>query len=112
MSTVQISIVTSNGVSATGAAAPVTSSAMVGAAEIIASSGSSQPLQTLDATDLDSTRLDQYFWRIAVVGTESVYAAFGAAPTASSTSGFLCPAGGVYEFRINAGTDIVAVINA
>lgn len=112
MSTVQICIVTSNGVSATGAAAPVTSSAMVGAAEIITSSGTPQSLLGLDATDLDSTKLDQYFWRIAVIGTESVYAAFGAAPTASDTSGFLCPAGGVYEFRINAGTDTVSIVNA
>jgi len=112
MSTVQFSIIQVNGVAATGMAVPVPSSSMVGDAEVITSDGTSAQLETLDATDLDTTRLDQYFWRVAVVGTDNVYVAFGANPTATSTSGFLCPAGGVYEFRINAGTDIAAVINA
>ena len=96
-------------------ALPVAAAALVGTPEVIVSTTSSQR-STLAATSstVTESRLADYFWRIAVGGSDDVYVAFGDNPTASAATGYLCPAGGVYEFRISfVGADAkVAVINA
>ena len=81
---------------------------------VVTSSGSSQKvdLTPADATGWDASLAAQFMWRIAVAGSDSVYATFGSNPTATSTSGFLLPAGGVYEFGVSSATDKVAIINA
>jgi len=112
MSTVQITIVEVSGTATTGESVPVASSRLIGTPEVISSTASSQATTLVaDANTIEATRLDRYYWRIAIAGDEDVYVAFGSAPTASSTAGLLCLAGGVYEFRLRAVGDKVAVIN-
>jgi len=111
MSNVHIAIVQVSGTALTGEAVPVAAAELVGTPEVIVSSGSSQQ-STLTSSSLSASLLPNYFWRIAVGGSDDVYVAFGSNPTASAAAGYLCPAGGVYEFRVGAVGNKVAVINA
>ena len=113
MSKVHIAIVRVTGTALNGDAVPVAGSELVGTPETITSSGSSQSSTITASTSVvDQYNLDRYFWRIAVGGTDDVYASFGSSPTASESTGYLLPAGGVYEFRVTTVGNKVAVINA
>jgi len=111
MSNVHVSIVKVQGVTATGGSMLVETSQGYGTAETKVSSGSSSGT-TLSATaQRDDDNPKNYAWRIANMGTDNIYVAFGAAPTASAT-GKGIPAGAVMFFSVEAFGDIVAVINA
>lgn len=114
MSNVHVSIVKSRAVSENGDALQVPSSAAVGTSEKIVSSGTSQ-WTTLTANDatIGSTDPIRFMWRVAVGGTDDVYVAFVPTGTAvTAANGFLCPAGGVYEFSVTTLGNVCGVINA
>ena len=79
------------------------------APQVITASGTSQQFTNVEAVQPGD------IWRVAVAGDTHVYVAFGENPTASATTGYLCPASGIYEFRVGGGTTdtphIAAVIN-
>lgn len=114
MSNVQFSIVR---VSNPGTpAAPLASSRELVAPEVVPSGLTHETcaLQPQDAAGWIASQASSFAWRVAVSGTDDVYVKFGTDPIAlaDGTSGYLCPAGGVYEFTVDQGTDIASVINA
>lgn len=82
--------------------------------EVATSSGSSDAFENVVATStVLGGNVQNGIWRIAVAGSDSIYVAFGivgALATASSTTGFLCPAGGVYEFACSRDNEVVSII--
>ena len=109
MSSVHVSIVRSSSVSAADPDSPmaVEDSDSLGTAETL-TSGAGQAVTTLAFPTGASP--EQYAWRIANMGTDNVYVAFGAAPTASA-AGKGIPAGAVAYFGVRAVGDKVAVTN-
>lgn len=112
MSTVHVTLVEVTGVGSTGEQIPVASTRLIGTPQAMTSGASAQSTVVANSSTINADRVSQYFWRIAVAGTDNVYAAFGADPTASSTTGYLLPAPGVYEFRVYAINEKVAIANA
>lgn len=115
MSNVHVSIVKVLATTSMGASAQVPSSLPIGTPETIVSSASSQwtTLAATSGTLGGATDLAQFMWRVAVGGTDDVYVAFVATSTAvTAANGFLCPAGGVYEFSITTSGNVCGVINA
>ena len=114
MSTVQVALVRVRGVSAQGTSLPVAASEHVITPDApLTSSGSASAASTLaSASQYTGDEPKNYVWRVAVAGMESIHIQFAAAPVATSTNGFLCPAGGVYEFSCTAFGHKFSVINA
>ncbi len=108
MASVHVALVRSASLATTQEALPFPLGALDGAAEMITSSGTSQPT----TMEFEGNSPSRWLWRIAVTGNENVHVAFGVDPVASATAGFLCPAGGVYLFGVANVGDKVAVINA
>lgn len=121
MSTVHFSLVEVNSYSQGGKPVDVPSTRLQGVPESITSSGSSQTTD-LQATKSIATAVEEdgayyrkdgtLFWRIANMGTDNIYVAFGTSPTASSTTGYGIPAGGVDFFAVSVDGEKAAVINA
>jgi hypothetical protein len=84
----------------------VPSGTMIGTAEVMTTDGSSNAATlTADTATLAGRDPRRVAWRIAVVGGavgDLVYAAFGSTPTASATTGFLCPNLTVNYFGVDA----------
>lgn len=112
MSTVHFSFVEINAYSQGGKPVDCPSSKLIGTPEVKTSSGSSQQT-TLAATDVAIFRKHgTLFWRIANMGTDNVYVAFGTNPTASASTGYGIPAGAVEYFMVETAAEKAAVINA
>lgn len=114
MGKVHVSIVKSRATSEVGGSLPVPASLAIGTSETIVSSSSSRWTSlTADAATLGSTDPRGFVWRVAVGGTEDVYVGFVATSTEiTAANGFLCPAGGVYEFGVTTSGNVCGVINA
>ena len=115
MSKVQVSIVR---LFSPGVAAPPLPSAklLVAPPATITSSGTAQTIDIAleDVAGYIPSQTGSYAYRVAVGGSDDVIAAFsdGDNALANGTNGYLCPAGGVYEFVIEDPTYTVSVINA
>jgi hypothetical protein len=115
MSKVQVSIVR---LFSPGVAAPPLPSAklLVAPPAIITSSTTAQTLSIAleDVAGYITSQTGSYAYRVAVGGSDDVVVAFSAGDSAvdDGTNGYLCPAGGVYEFVVEDPTYTVSVINA
>lgn len=112
MSKVQVALVRVNSLDNLGYSVPVASSAMVGTAEVVTSSGSASAASGLTATAaVAGEDPRQYIWRVSVLGDESIYIHFASSPVASPTAGFMCIANNTYEFSVAAFGHKFSVIN-
>jgi hypothetical protein len=115
MSNIQVSIVR---LFSPGVAAPPLPSAklLVAPPAIITSDVTATTIDIAleDVAGYIPSQTGSYAYRIAVDGTDSVVVAFGDGTNAlaNGTNGYLCPAGGVYEFVVEDPTYTVSVINA
>lgn len=97
------------------AGAPIASAAHLYASEVKDSSGTSQATTLTPAlAGIPASQPGSAAWRVTVRGTTDVCVRFADSPTAlaDGTSGYYCPAPGVYEFACSSVTEKGAVIEA
>lgn len=128
MSEVNISIVSASALASTGGSALVEVSECYGLSETITSnafSGSAVVTSTLGASGAvtaaitENLGVKRLIWRVANLGADHIYVAFGTTPdakvataTGATTARKGIPAGSIAYFSVRAFGDKVAVINA
>ncbi len=116
MSTVSVSIVRVPGLTETGSAMPVEGVAAVGNVEAITSDGTTK---TTTITTPSTGDVRFHAWRIANMGSDNIWVAFGSTPdptattaTAATTAKKGVPAGMIAYFTPAANSEKFAVTNA